>query len=517
MSGQLRILLVQASEPDAELILNALERGGLDAASVTLGTRGEIAQALEDYRWDAIVCEADLPGAPASTVLQIMSEKGVKAPLIVVGRRVSADAAVTLMLAGAFDFVPREHLALLPAAVERGLAMAKERSGRERAEKALRRQVVLYETFLQAQSDLGQGVFILDGPGIAYANDAFARITGYAWQELTALPSFLDLVLPEERERVLTRLKRCLTGDERMDHDETVLVRKDGHPVNVAMSVKPIDVDGRSQLLAVVQDVTAQKHAELELAATRNSVLAAEKLSALGSLATGVTHEINTPLTYMLTSAEMTRLELSRLLDRGELPDEIRGVLERLLKHTGSTQRGIDRISRVIASLTQVSLAGQGHRNVLDVNALTESVLTVARPRLEAGVHLKTSYGAGAPVVMPEGELAHVLVSLVLAAAKAMEGQRDGVLSVRTFEEDEKFRIEISDTGPERRILVEPHTPTDLTDGTVSLVASRRLIERHGGRLDVTTSAIGTTVIVDLPVDRNAHMEPRDATRTVRR
>ncbi|MDQ3302402.1 MAG: PAS domain S-box protein, partial [Actinomycetota bacterium] len=72
----------------------------------------------------------------------------------------------------------------------------------------------LQEILLEAQSDLGQGFFVHEDGRLLYANGACSRITGYDREELMALPSVLDLVVPEERGMLLERMRQRLDGQD---------------------------------------------------------------------------------------------------------------------------------------------------------------------------------------------------------------------------------------------------------------------------------------------------------------
>ncbi len=78
--------------------------------------------------------------------------------------------------------------------------IARDITERKRSEERLRRQKDLYEALLHAQSEVGEGLLILQDGHIVYTNEAFSGISGYGPEELMSLPSVLDLVVPEERE-----------------------------------------------------------------------------------------------------------------------------------------------------------------------------------------------------------------------------------------------------------------------------------------------------------------------------
>jgi PAS domain S-box-containing protein len=136
---------------------------------------------------------------------------------------------------------------------------------RRRAEDALHKQTRLYETLLKAQSDLGDGLIITEGAQIVYANEALSKIYGYSTEELLALPSFLEVVAPEERGPLSERLAQRLGGTSLSDRGETVVIHKDGHRVYIEYAVKLIQVDGKRELFSIIRDITQRKLVEQAL------------------------------------------------------------------------------------------------------------------------------------------------------------------------------------------------------------------------------------------------------------
>jgi PAS domain S-box-containing protein len=76
-------------------------------------------------------------------------------------------------------------------------------------EETLRQQRDLYEGVLTAQSELGEGLVVIEDERIRYANDAFCEISGYGAEELKALPGFMELVAEDERASILEPLPRA--------------------------------------------------------------------------------------------------------------------------------------------------------------------------------------------------------------------------------------------------------------------------------------------------------------------
>lgn len=128
----------------------------------------------------------------------------------------------------------------------------------------LRRQGELDAALLAAQSDLGEGVAVLDleTRRLAHVNEAFVEMTGYAEDELEALSFFMDLLPVEDVPVREQELRERRSAGTRTDPDGAVLVRKDGTRIEVEVSIKPLDGDRGDRVVALVREVTDRNRSE---------------------------------------------------------------------------------------------------------------------------------------------------------------------------------------------------------------------------------------------------------------
>jgi PAS domain S-box-containing protein len=149
--------------------------------------------------------------------------------------------------------------------VEFLLAVARDITERRRAEAELQRQTQLYESLLRAQSDVGEGFSVSSGQRFIYANDAFCRMSGYTRDELLAMPDLVELAAPEQRADMRERIRRRLNGQPVPSHYETAILHKDGHWVELEISVQLLRTADNISIIAVVRDITGRKLAEMAL------------------------------------------------------------------------------------------------------------------------------------------------------------------------------------------------------------------------------------------------------------
>lgn len=136
----------------------------------------------------------------------------------------------------------------------------------QKAEKTLTVQKNLYESLLSAQSEMGEGISITDGVQFKYVNNALCKIYGYSEEELLAMPSYLDLIDPEEKNRLTLKHEKRTNNDPAMsDFGETIVRNKTGERVFITYITKKVEVDNRIQLFSIIRDITKRKAEEENL------------------------------------------------------------------------------------------------------------------------------------------------------------------------------------------------------------------------------------------------------------
>lgn len=129
----LRILLVEDSENDADLILLALAEAGLEVEGRRVETEQAMGAALEEAQWDLVIADFNLPRFSAAAALLALQLRNSDIPFIVVSGFIGEEAAVAILKAGAHDFVKKDNLARLAPAIQRELREAGMRSAHRRA------------------------------------------------------------------------------------------------------------------------------------------------------------------------------------------------------------------------------------------------------------------------------------------------------------------------------------------------------------------------------------------------
>ncbi len=235
-----------------------------------------------------------------------------------------------------------------------------------------------------------------------------------------------------------------------------------------------------------------------ELRRTQAQLIRAEKLSAVGELASGVAHEINNPLTTILGQAHL-------LLGDRQLADAARERLTIIAEETA-------RAARIVQNLLTFARHYTPERRPCSLSDQVRRVLQLKAYQLEHdGVQVETDFAPCPPVYADENQIQQVLLNLVQNAHQAMvrhPGPR--VLTVRVLPADGVARIEVLDTGPGippehlPRIFDPFFTTKPPGEGSgLGLSVSYGIISEHAGRLwGENRPGGGAAFIIELPLDK---------------
>ena len=201
----LRVLVVEDSEDDARLLVRHLVRGGYDPFVIRVETPEETRRLLDDEEWDLIIADYSLPRFSAVDALEIVREKDLDLPFIILSGTIGEETAVAAMKAGAHDYIMKGTSARLLPAIERELREARDRAMRRNAEEALRNNERRFRSLIEHASDI---TTVIDQQGtILYQSPSVERVLGYRPEDLIG-SNVLDRVHPEDFEPVAAVIAR---------------------------------------------------------------------------------------------------------------------------------------------------------------------------------------------------------------------------------------------------------------------------------------------------------------------
>jgi PAS domain S-box-containing protein len=371
---------------------------------------------------------------------------------------------------------------------------------------------------------LPDGVVVHRDGRILYVNPEGVRRLGYdSPADLIGRP-VVEIVHPDERAAIASRLAHIAATGEPLPMREERLLKRDGSVMMAEVVAMQVTFDGAPAIAALSRDVTEQKRLQAQLAQ-------ADRLASMGLLAAGVAHEINNPLTYMLLNLERIVRELpdiSRTLARlrGELTVTLgeaaataildRAGVEGAMQQAGvladrarEAADGARRVAKIAGDLKIFARADSDDRAQVSVNTLMDKALDIAANELRFRATVQREYGKVPRVMANAGRLSQVFLNLVVNAAHAMDegAPHQNTVRVTTRRQGGEVWIEVADTGrgiPQEHLgrLFEPFfTTKGPGQGSgLGLSICANIVRAHGGRIEVASEpGRGSRFTVCLP------------------
>ena len=256
-----------------------------------------------------------------------------------------------------------------------------------------------------------------------------------------------------------------------------------------------------------------------ELAEERaRQLVHAERLSTLGTLAAGIAHEINTPLSYIICFAQILLADMQKLTCRMTSPEVSEVGLRTAWQHfldkdteaPVNIAEGANRIRVIMESMRKFSCRGQVEKSPVSLADCIENALTLCHNAMKYHVTVDKEVEADLSPVMANGQqLEQVFINLFKNAADAMDKKKKGTLAITLGRANSFIRCTVEDNGPgidqeQLDTIWEPFfTTKDLETGTgLGLSVSRGIIEEHQGRIwaENREQGQGARFVLELPL-----------------
>ncbi len=479
--SQLRILLLEDSASDAELVQELLEADDFVCEVTRVQTRAEFTAALEDGAIDLILADYSLPSFDGLSALMLALSARPDLPFIFVSG-FGEEIAIEALTSGATDYVLKTRLSRLAPSVRRALREARERAERKKAEEALRRSE-MYRAEAERLSHTGSFGWNAS-TGELYWSDGTYRIFEYEPTTKPTLQLVIDRTHPDDRRRLHQILDRAATDGSDFTAERRLLMA-DGSVKYVQVGAHRLagEDPGLFVFVGAITDITERKRAEEErerLRQLEKDLAYMNRVSMMGELTASLAHEIKQPMTAAVMDANACMRWLRR-----DPPD--------VTEACGAASRMVAAVTRAAGIIDRVrSLYGRGgpEREAVDVNEiLREMTVLLGDAAARHSVSIRTELDLGLPRTMADRvQLQQVLMNLMLNGIEAMR-ETGGKLTISSKRsEPGQLLISVSDSGAglpadgAERIFDAFFTTKPQGTG-MGLSVSRRIVESHGGRL----------------------------------
>jgi PAS domain S-box-containing protein len=420
---------------------------------------------LRDEDKPIVRAAIDRPADAPATVLELIVQQpdGKQIPITLAATRIHA--AIGMLSFGYFRDISQERETIA----------------------ALRQSEARFRFLVETAPD---GVVILQRGIIVFSNPKGAHLLGVESVEAALGHPLADFVPPGDAalagERIAAMLRH---GTEFPPSEYGVLA----DPTR-AVEIKSITCEwnGEPAILAVSRDVTERN-------ALRRRLVESDRLAALGTLAAGVAHEINNPLTYATLSTQ----RIARVIEGLELPDDVR---ETLRGHIEDIRHGMRRVASVTHSLHSFVSHDDDEPGPVDLQSVIERALKMVDNELRHAARLVYTPAPAPAVLGNSSRIEQVLVNVLINAIKALPAGATTHHEIRVSlaQQADRVTVTISDTGsgiPDAvrgRIFDPFFTTRDIGRGMgLGLSVSKTIVEKYGGEIELdSTENVGTTVRV---------------------
>ncbi len=257
----LRVLFVEDSSRDLQLMVAALERSGYNLTHDRVDSQRSFQEILKKTNCEIIISDYNLRDWTAVDALEMVKKSGKDIPFVVVSGSLGDEAAAEIIKQGATDYVLKDRMARLPFAIQQALEDKSLRQERKRAEEDLRRSEEQYRLLFESNP---HSIYVFDRETLAFlaVNEAAVRHYGYSREEFLTM-TIKDIRLPEDVPSLLNDLANRPEKAYRISGWRHR--KKDGTIFDVEITANLIEFAGRRASLVLADDITERLRAEIQV------------------------------------------------------------------------------------------------------------------------------------------------------------------------------------------------------------------------------------------------------------
>ncbi len=488
-------------------------------------SEGEAQKKIKEFDANVVLLDVRLGRDSGLDLVASLKKERPNLLCVVMTAYADTDTVIQALHEGAYDYLRKplgaqDLLATLDRCFDR---LELEKQKRE-AEEVLKER----EQFLNAIfENIPNLVWVKDAKDLRFLrlNMLSEKLFGFTTEELAGKTSY-DLHSREDADNYTRNFREVLRTNTLLDIPEETIHTKSGERIFSSKLVPILDDGGEPQyLLGISEDITETKRAEERAREHEEQLFQAAKMVSLGTLVSGVAHEINNPNNFIRLSAENLAdfwEDITKLLDqssgRGEnlllkgIPyDSAKEMIQNMLN---GLFEGSKRIENLVKGLKEYARKDDGEvQQIIEINPVVESSLAIVRSLVKKSTSRFTcNLAEDLPAVKGNyHQIEQVIINLVTNACQALENKDQGVSVTTRYEEDsERITVLIQDEGvgiPKEDLLqiADPFftTKRDIGGTGLGLSVSYRIVKNHGGELTFSSEpGKGTSVYFKLPCYR---------------
>jgi PAS domain S-box-containing protein len=406
-------------------------------------------------------------------------------------------------------------------------------SEKKRADMQLHESEDKYRTLVET---MNEGILVLNKDLIVtYINEKVSALLGYPKNEIIG-QNFVKFLHAESKHDFIEQLK--LRSEGVSDSHEFVVVNSNGEKVFVLSSPTPLtdNFQNYSGSYEVLTNISNIKLIEMQL-------IHSQKMETIGVMASGIAHEINTPLQYVMGNTNFIKDNLEKLTtatseirkDIGTITVDnineklqsinniiddldIDFITEEMPRALDGCMEGLERISTIVASVKRFSHPDSDTFKAVNVNKEIANTIIISKNEWKSIAQLTVDYGENIPPLhcIPS-DFNQVMLNLIINASHAIEEKfksldSEGVIHIKTSSDNHNVEVSVTDNGNgikssiQEKIFNPFFTTKDVGKGTgMGLSIVLKIIEKHNAKIWFETKeGEGTTFFVAFPIHRES-------------
>lgn len=475
MEQALHILHLEDDPRDAELIEICLRKAGLHCKIVSARDENAFRAGLLEGALDLVLSDFSVSGFDGMAALELTRQYQPEVPFIFLSGTIGEERAVLALKQGATDYVLKDRMGRLPAAIERALREAEEVAKRRRAEDDARTSAERFAHLLAHSPAVLYSMGIEQTAAVpVFVSENVTALLGFGVQDCLAPDWWRDHVHPEDREAAFSLFPTLLSQG--AASSEYRLRGRDGKYFWIQDDVLLVrnGSSGPAKAVGSWTDVTERKRAQ-------NELIAASRLAGKAEVATGILHDVRNVLTGINISFSMLRSKakglsvdgvqkLSDLVSKQtdlrnflteheqgrKVPEYLEGLAARLSQEQQAITLELDRLTKGIEHIHQLISAQQAYakvsgnkETVLLQEVIEQSISLNITQTGNSGWKIIKDFAPVPPVLIEKHKLLQILVNLVRNAKQACE-QATGLEKVITLglsRREDWICISVQDNG----------------------------------------------------------------------
>lgn len=482
----LKILIVEDNQLDQLLVQRALSKSDLNYTSIAIDNRAAFLDALENFKPTIILCDYSIPQFGALAALDILNQKKLTVPLIIVTGTLSDEMAVECLKKGAVDYVIKDKIVRLPSAIKIALDLKKSQQDRSFAEERLRQN----EKQLQVITDILPATVVYITPDLKFT---FSNKVSSEWFHKPLVGETVENIFGRQIAHQIQKNIAALDRGEQVSFESTLYGSANKRYVNLTLAPE-IENNVLRGYVCLMTDITEAKMYEVELENAKRDAESAN--NAKSQFLANMSHEIRTPLNAIMG--------LSELLQTNYKDEQERILwLKKITRNSEHLKKVIDEIldlSKIEAGKLQLKIASF---SVPQVIAQVKSILSPLASEKKLALRFETDGAIPSTITSDPTKIQHILLNLLGNAIK-FSNQGSVTLRVKQINEHSEptMQFTVVDTGigmseDEVKHLFEPFTQVDSSmtrrfGGTgLGLTLAKQLAKALGGDVYLAESRPG--------------------------